>query len=196
MTSPLENLINLTAKLPGLGKKSATRIALHLLKNREKLMHPLADAIIATEASIKTCEICGNYDISSPCHICVDEKRDKSTIMVLEDVSDLWAINRGRIYNGVFHILGGALSAMDGVGPDKLNIASLLAKVSSGEVKEVILATNATMEGQTTAHYLSQRLQEFNIKITRLAQGVPLGGEIEYLDEGTLLTALNSRRDF
>ncbi len=196
MTSPLENLINLISKLPSLGKRSATRITLHLLKNGEKLMQPLANAILEAEKSIKTCEICGNFDIISPCSICIDEKRDKSIIMVLEDVSDLWAINRGRIYNGVFHILGGALSAMDGVGPDKLNIASLLSKVSTGEVKEIILATNATMEGQTTAHYLSQRLQEYNIKITRLAQGVPLGGEIEYLDEGTLITALNSRRDF
>lgn len=194
--SPLENLINYISRLPGLGKRSASRIALHLLKNREKLMQPLANSILETAEKIKTCEVCGNYDVTPICNICSNEKKDHSVIMVVEDVSDLWAINKGGIYSGVFHVLGGVLSAMDGVGPDKLNIMSLFSRIQKGGVKEVILATNATMEGQTTAHYLSQRLHEMNIKITRLAQGVPLGGELEYLDEGTLLTALNSRRDF
>ncbi len=195
MNSPLDNLINYISRLPGLGKRSARRMALHLLKNREKLMVPLANSILETAEKIQTCESCGNYDMTSPCNICSNLKRDHSTILVVEDVSDLWAIEKGGIYSGIYHILGGVLSAIDGVSPDKLNIKSLFDRVIAGDVKEVILATNATMEGQTTAHYLSQKLQDLGTKTTRLAQGIPLGGELEYLDEGTLLTALNSRTD-
>lgn len=195
MNSPLENLINYMSRMPGLGKRSARRMALHLLKNREKLMIPLATSIIETAEKIQTCETCGNYDMMSPCNICSNVKRDHSLILVVEDVSDLWAMEKGGIYSGVYHILGGVLSAIDGVSPDKLNIKSLIERSADGTVKEVILATNATMEGQTTAHYLSQRLLESGVKTTRIAQGIPLGGELEYLDEGTLLTALNSRRD-
>ncbi|HCR85408.1 MAG TPA: recombination protein RecR [Alphaproteobacteria bacterium] len=191
----LELLINYISKLPSVGKRSAKRIALHLLKNKENLMFPLAKAITDTAQNIKKCSECGNYDISEICNICSNEKRNHEQVCVVENVEDLWAIERGNIYNGVYHILGGALSAIDGISPDDLNLKTLLAKIQAGKVKEVILATNATIEGQTTAHFVSGKLRQYNVKISRLAFGIPLGGELDYLDEGTLLTALETRRE-
>ena len=158
-------------------------------------MFPLAKAITDTAQNIKKCSECGNYDISEICNICSNEKRNHEQVCVVENVEDLWAIERGNIYNGVYHILGGALSAIDGISPDDLNLKTLLAKIQAGKVKEVILATNATIEGQTTAHFVSGKLRQYNVKISRLAFGIPLGGELDYLDEGTLLTALETRRE-
>ena len=192
--SDLEQLIKRFGKLPGLGGRSARRIVLHLLKQRESLMQPLADALIKTANSTLTCETCGNLDTASPCHVCMDAKRDESILCVVEDVADLWALERGRIFPGRYHVLGGVLSAIDGIGPDQLNIASLLTRAVHPEVKEIIIATNATVDGQTTAHYLSERLRDAGVKITRLAHGMPIGGEMDYLDEGTLHAALDARK--
>ncbi len=180
--------------MPGLGKRSAKRVALHLLKNKETLMLPLAKSLTDAAASIKTCSECGNYDVTSPCHICVDVKRDKTTICVIENISDLWAMQRGNVYNGLYHVLGGALSALDGVGPDDLRINQLLERIENNDVKEIIIATNATLEGQTTAHYIMQSLTSTGVNITRLAHGIPLGGELDYMDEGTISTALKARK--
>ena len=194
MQNDLEKLITLISKLPSIGKRSAKRVALHLLKNRETLMPQLAQSILDTATSIKKCVSCGNYGSQDLCNICSDEKRDKSTACVVENVEDLWAIERGNIYKGVYHILGGTLSAIDGVGPDELNINSLDKKISKGEIKEIIIATNATIDGQTTAHFVANKIKDSGVKISRLAFGIPLGGELDYLDEGTLLTALETRR--
>ncbi len=190
----LEKLINQIAKLPGIGKRSARRVALHLLKNREALMLPLAESIRAAAASIKTCSCCGNYDVMDPCAICTDVKRDKTTICVIENVSDLWAMDRGGIYNGQYHILGGVLSAIDGITPDDLKIDRLIKRVSAEGIKEVVIATNATMEGQTTAHYIANNLHGTGVSVTRLGHGIPLGGELDYMDEGTISTALQTRK--
>jgi len=189
----IERLIQLLAKLPGLGPRSARRAALELLKKREALMEPLAQAMRVAAAAIKTCEICGNLDTSSPCALCCDPRREGRTLCVVEDVADLWALERAGVFRGRYHVLGGALSALDGVTPERLNVSSLIARVQEG-VDEVILAMNATVEGQTTAHYLLDTLAASGVKVTRLAHGVPVGGELDYLDEGTLSAAFKARR--
>jgi recombination protein RecR len=189
----IERLIQLLAKLPGLGPRSARRAALVLLKKRETLLEPLGAAMRDAAAAIRNCEICGNLDTASPCSLCRDVRRDPSVLCVVEDVADLWALERAGVFRGKYHVLGGALSALDGVTPEKLNLAPLLARVRNG-VDEVILAMNATIEGQTTAHYLVDALAPANVKVTRLAHGVPVGGELDYLDEGTLSAAFKARR--
>ena len=197
MENDLERLIAYIAKLPGIGKRSAKRTALHLLKNRENLMVPLSHSLKDTAESTITCEKCGNYDTSSPCVICMNEKRDHTTICVVEDVSDLWAMERGGIYRGLYHILGGVLSAIDGIGPEDLKIDILEKRVIDENINEIIIATNATIEGQTTAHYINNRFAEKSdsLKVTRIAHGIPLGGELDYLDEGTISTALQARKE-
>jgi recombination protein RecR len=189
--SEIERLIQLLAKLPGLGPRSARRAALALLKKRDTLLEPLAGAMQDAAAAIMSCETCGNLDTKSPCAICVDTRRDGHVLCVVEDVADLWALERAGVFRGRYHVLGGALSALDGVTPEKLNVAGLVERVKQG-VDEVILAMNATVEGQTTAHYLMDLLTE--VKVTRLAHGVPVGGELDYLDEGTLSAAFKARR--
>jgi len=189
----IERLIQLLAKLPGLGPRSARRAALVLLKKREALLEPLGSAMREAAAAIRTCEICGNLDTESPCALCRDPRREASILCVVEDVADLWALERAGVFKGKYHVLGGALSALDGVTPEKLNMTSLLNRVRNG-VDEVILAMNATVEGQTTAHYLMDALAASNVKVTRLAHGVPVGGELDYLDEGTLSAAFKARR--
>jgi recombination protein RecR len=192
----IERLIQLLGRLPGLGPRSARRVALHLLKKREALMQPLSTALADAADAIRPCSICGNLDTTDPCSICIDPKRDATLLCVVEDVGDLWAMERGRIFPGRYHVLGGTLSALDGVGPDELNIAALVQRVGAGEVREVIVATNATVDGQTTAHYLSDRLADLGVPVSRLAHGVPVGGELDWLDDGTLAMALKARRAF
>jgi recombination protein RecR len=189
--SEIERLIQLLAKLPGLGPRSARRAALALLKKRDTLLEPLADSLREAADAILTCEVCGNLDTQSPCAICSDPRRDSHLLCVVEDVADLWALERAGVFRGRYHVLGGALSALDGVTPERLNVVRLLERVKQG-VDEVILAMNATVEGQTTAHYLMDLLGE--MKVTRLAHGVPVGGELDYLDEGTLSAAFKARR--
>ncbi|HKY18486.1 MAG TPA: recombination mediator RecR [Rhizomicrobium sp.] len=189
--SEIERLIQLLAKLPGLGPRSARRAALALLKKRDTLLEPLADSLREAADAILSCETCGNLDTQSPCAICSDTRRDPHLLCVVEDVADLWALERAGVFRGRYHVLGGALSALDGVTPDRLNVGKLLERVKLG-VDEVILAMNATVEGQTTAHYLMDLLGE--MKVTRLAHGVPVGGELDYLDEGTLSAAFKARR--
>ena len=189
----IERLIQLLSKLPGLGPRSARRAALALLKKREVLLEPLGAAMRDAAAAIKTCEVCGNLDSVSPCSLCSDARRDRQVLCVVEDVADLWALERAGVFRGKYHVLGGVLSALDGMTPEKLNVAPLIGRVKSG-VEEVILAMNATVEGQTTAHYLMDTLEPTGVKITRLAHGVPVGGELDYLDEGTLSHAFKARR--
>ncbi|HVT25222.1 MAG TPA: recombination mediator RecR [Rhizomicrobium sp.] len=189
----IERLIQLLAKLPGLGPRSARRAALALLKKREALLDPLTAALRDAAAAIRTCETCGNLDTTSPCSICRDPRRDSHVLCVVEDVADLWALERAGVFRGKYHVLGGALSALDGVTPERLNVPQLMARVGEG-VDEVILAMNATVEGQTTAHYLMDALEPKGVKVTRLAHGVPVGGELDYLDEGTLNAAFKARR--
>jgi recombination protein RecR len=190
----IERLIQLLGRLPGLGPRSARRVALHLLKKRETLMQPLSAALADAARAIRACTTCGNLDTVEPCSICADPGRDSGLICVVEDVGDLWAMERGKIFRGRYHVLGGSLSALDGIGPDELNVAGLVRRVAAGGVREVILATNATVDGQTTAHYLAERLSEHGVPVTRLAHGVPVGGELDWLDDGTLATALKARR--
>jgi recombination protein RecR len=195
MSGPeIERLIQLLGRLPGLGPRSARRAALHLLKKRETLMQPLSSALADAAGAIRACSVCGNLDTVDPCSICADSQRDAGLICVVEDVGDLWAMERGKIFAGRYHVLGGTLSALDGIGPDELNIAGLIQRVTSGAVREVIVATNATVDGQTTAHYLAERLAETKVPLSRLAHGVPVGGELGWLDDGTLATALKARR--
>ena len=194
MTSDVERLIQLLAKLPGLGPRSARRAALHLIKRKDSLLTPLARALADAAVNIRICSVCGNVDMSDPCALCRDERRDPATICVVEDVADLWAIERTGAYKGRYHVLGGTLSALEGRGPDELGIARLVARVAEQRIAEVILATSATVEGQTTAHYIAERLEPSGAAVTRLAHGVPLGGEINYLDDGTLSAALKARR--
>ncbi len=191
----IERMIQLLARLPGLGPRSARRAALHLIRKREELLGPLADAMRVAKEKIVTCSICGNIDTSDPCAICSDPRRDGSTIMVVETIGDLWALERANILSARYHVLGGALSPLDGVGPDDLNISKLVGRVAEGGVREVILAVNATVDGQTTAHYITEMLAHLGVKCTRLAHGMPVGGELDYLDEGTLAAALRSRTD-
>lgn len=190
----IERLIQLLARLPGMGPRSARRAALHLIKKREALMLPLGGAIQRAADNIRTCSSCGNLDTSDPCGICEDPKRDPSVICVVEEVGDLWALERSGAFKGRYHVVGGTLSALDGRGPDQLNIASLRGRVAEGAVSEIILALGATVDGQTTGHYIAETLADSGVKISRLAHGVPVGGELDYLDDGTLTAALQARR--
>jgi len=190
----IERLITLLARLPGLGPRSARRAALQLIKRRESLLEPLAKAMDEAARTIRSCSACGNLDTADPCQICADERRDAATICVVEDVADLWALERTGAFRGLYHVLGGTLSAIDGVGPDELRIPALAARAAAEGVREVILATNLTVEGQTTAHYITEKLAGADVSVTRLAHGVPVGGELDYLDDGTLTAALRARR--
>ena len=191
----IESLVALLAKLPGLGPRSARRAALYLLKRRDSIMQPLARALDETASNIKVCKICNNLDVFDPCQICTSGKRERSIICVVEDVGDLWAMERVAGFRGLYHVLGGTLSALDGIGPDDLAIGNLVERASNDEVTEVIIATNATVDGQTTAHYIADVLADANVTISGLAHGVPVGGEIDYLDEGTLGAALKARKE-
>jgi recombination protein RecR len=190
----LDHLISLLAKLPGLGPRSARRAALHLVKKREALLVPLARALAEAAETVRPCSVCGNIDTADPCAICADGRRDPSVLCVVEDVADLWALERAGVFRGRYHVLGGTLSALDGVGPDDLNIARLVARARAPQVREVILATNATVDGQTTAHYIADRLKDCDVAVSGLAHGVPVGGELDYLDDGTLGAAFKARR--
>jgi len=191
----IERLIQLLARLPGLGPRSARRAALHLINNKDTLLVPLARAMTEAGEAIRLCSTCGNVDTSDPCGICTDPKRDPRTLCVVEQVADLWALERTGSFKGRYHVLGGVLSALDGIGPEDLSIGALVDRVGAGDgVEEVILATNLTVDGQTTAHYISEPLAATGAKVTRLAHGVPVGGELDYLDDGTLSAALASRQ--
>ncbi|KQO60952.1 recombination protein RecR [Methylobacterium sp. SD274] len=192
----IERLIQLLARMPGLGPRSARRAALHLIKKREALLAPLAEAMQVASERIVVCQECGNVDTSDPCTICRDASRDPSILVVVEDVSDLWALERSGAVTARYHVLGGVLSALDGVRPEHLNLASLVDRAGNGDVREIILALNATVDGQTTAHYVTESLAHHGLKVTRLAHGVPVGGELDYLDEGTLSAAIRSRTAF
>ncbi len=195
MASPeIEALTQALARLPGLGPRSARRAVLHLLKRRETALSPLLRALELVEERLSSCHVCGNIDTSDPCAICNDPRRDSRALCVVEEVADLWALDRSRLFPGRFHVLGGRLSALDGVRPEDLSVDRLVSRISAGGIDEVVLATNATLEGQTTAHYIAERLEGFPIRLTRLAHGLPVGGELDYLDEGTLAQALRARR--
>jgi recombination protein RecR len=192
----IERLIQLLARLPGLGPRSARRAALHLIKKREALMTPLASALKTAIDAVQVCKTCGNIDTQNPCTVCIDPRRDSTIICVVADVADLWALERASATQGRYHVLGGTLSPLDGVGPQDLNIDSLIARAHDPAVNEIIIALNATVDGQTTAHYITDLLQDANVKVTRLAHGVPVGGELDYLDEGTLAAAMRQRTLF
>lgn len=192
--SDVERLIRQLAKLPGLGPRSARRAALHMIQHKETVMLPLAEALAETAEAVGVCGTCGNIDTTDPCAICTDMRRDPASICVVEQVGDLWALERASAFRGRYHVLGGVLSALDGVTPEDLNIESLIPRAATEAVTEIILATNATVDGQTTAHYLTERLEDCGVSITRLARGVPVGGELDYLDDGTLITAFASRK--
>ena len=192
----IETLINLLSRMPGLGPRSARRAVLHLVRKRESLLLPLADALQIARDSIVTCSTCGAIDTTDPCTICADPRRDDSVKCVVEDVGDLWALERAKATKGRYHVLGGVLSALDGVGPEDLSLAGLKTRCVTGVVKEVILATNATVEGQSTAHYIMDMLKGCDVTVSRLAHGVPVGGELDYLDDGTLAEAMKSRTEF
>jgi len=190
----IESLSASLARLPGLGPRSARRAVLWLVKNRESALPALLESLASVSETLVECSLCGNVDTCDPCHICADPRRDQRSLCVVEDVADVWALDRARLFPGRYHVLGGKLSALDGVGPEELNIAALLDRTASGGIDEVVLAMNATLEGQTTAHYLAERLEPHNVRITQLAHGLPVGGELDYLDEGTLAQALRARR--
>ncbi len=190
----IEALTGALARLPGLGPRSARRAVLHLVKKREGALVPLLAALQAVEERLATCSTCGNVDTTDPCAICADPRRDARALCVVEEVADLWALDRSRLFPGRFHVLGGRLSALEGVRPEDLAIDQLVRRVEAGGVDEVVLAMNATLEGQTTAHYIAERLERFPIRLTQLAHGLPVGGELDYLDEGTLAQALRARR--
>ncbi len=192
----IERLIQLLAKLPGLGPRSARRVALHLIRKREELLGPLADAMQVARERILVCSECGNIDTIDPCTICCDAGRDRVILVVVETVADLWALERAGAIRARYHVLGGTLSPLDGVGPDDLNLKLLVQRVTNGQIREVILAVNATVDGQTTAHYITDILSHTNARITRLAHGVPVGGELDYLDDGTLSAAIRQRTVF
>jgi recombination protein RecR len=195
MTSPeIDALTQALARLPGLGPRSARRAVLHLMKKRETAMAPLLRALEAVNERLSTCSICGNVDTTDPCGICADTRRDMRLLCVVEEVSDLWALDRSRLFPGKFHVLGGRLSALEGIRPEDLAIDKLVGRVAEGGIDEVVLAMNATLEGQTTAHYLAERLEGYPVRLTQLAHGLPVGGELDYLDEGTLAQALRARR--
>jgi recombination protein RecR len=195
MASPeIDVLTQALARLPGLGPRSARRAVLHLMKRRETSLIPLLRALESVADRLSTCGICGNVDTIDPCSICADPRRDARMLCVVEEVSDLWALDRSRLFPGKFHVLGGRLSALEGVRPEDLSIDRLVARVAEGGIDEVVLAMNATLEGQTTAHYLAERIERFPVRLTQLAHGLPVGGELDYLDEGTLAQALRARR--
>jgi recombination protein RecR len=190
----IETLIRQLARLPGIGPRSARRAVLAMLKRPETLLEPLAAALGQCAATVRTCSACGNLDVTDPCAVCLDPDRDRDAVAVVTDIDDLWAIERAGVFRGLYHVLGGTLSALDGRGPDDLGVARLLARIQARPALEVILALGATVEGQTTAHYLAERLRPFGCKVTRIAHGVPIGGELNYLDEGTLGAALRARQ--
>lgn len=192
----IERLVQLLARLPGLGPRSARRAALHLIKKRDELLGPLSEAMRIAHERIVTCSTCGNIDTSDPCTICRDPRRDPGLLVIVETVADLWALERAGLLSARYHVLGGVLSPLNGVGPDDLNIAGLLDRLREGNVREAILAVNATVDGQTTAHYIANLVSPLGVKTTRLAHGVPVGGELDYLDEGTLAAALERRTVF
>ena len=192
----IEALSQALARLPGLGPRSARRAVLHLMKKREAALQPLLAALNQVADKLSTCSICGNVDTSDPCGICSDPRRDPKSLCVVEEVSDLWALDRSRLFPGRYHVLGGRLSALEGIRPEDLSIDKLVKRVAEGGIDEVVLAMNATLEGQTTAHYLAERLEKFPIRLTQLAHGLPVGGELDYLDEGTLTQAMRARRPF
>jgi recombination protein RecR len=193
-TDQVERLIALLAKLPGMGRRSARRAALKLLRDPAGLMLPLAEAMRSTAAAVSPCRICGNLDAQNPCRVCTDPNRDQEMVCVVEGVADLWALERARVHRGLYHVLGGVLSALSGVGPEDLRVEELLSRVKTTDIQEVILALPATVDGATTAHYLHDRLRSSGITVTRLAQGVPMGGALDVMDDGTLAAALKSRR--
>ena len=190
----IEALSQALARLPGLGPRSARRAVLHLIKRRETALQPLLAALTTVAAKLSTCSTCGNVDTADPCAICRDPRRDDKALCVVEEVADLWALDRSRLFPGRYHVLGGRLSALEGVRPEDLAIDQLVSRVAAGGIDEVVLAMNATLEGQTTAHYLAERLERFPIRLSQLAHGLPVGGELDYLDEGTLAQALRARR--
>jgi recombination protein RecR len=196
MSSSLEDLVQLFSKLPGLGPRSARRAVFYILKNKDKLIPRLSNSLLSLKDELKDCLKCGNIDIIDPCNICNNYKRLKTKICVVEEVSDLWAIEKSNSFNGQYHVLGGVLSAIDGIGPEQLNITSLIKKSKDDNIDELILATNATVEGQLTAQFIAEQFSDTKILVTRLAQGIPLGGELDYIDEGTLNTAFSSRNKF
>lgn len=190
----IERLVQLLSRLPGLGPRSARKAVLSLLKRRNDLLLPLSDALQQAIEKISECPVCGNLDTVVPCSVCSDPRRDQSLIVVVEEVGDLWALERASIVSARYHVLGGHLSPLDGIGPEQLNVANLLARAQAPEVKEILLALNATVEGQSTAHYISDQLAATDVTVSRLAQGVPIGGELDYLDDGTLAAAFKARR--
>jgi recombination protein RecR len=190
----IEALSSALARLPGLGPRSARRAVLWLVKHRDNALPALLEALAGVSETLVECDTCGNVDTANPCGICADPRRDARSLCVVEEVSDVWALDRARLFPGRYHVLGGRLSALDGIGPEDLNIASLLGRVEGGDVDEVVLAMNATLEGQTTAHYIAERLEAHPVRVTQLAHGLPVGGELDYLDEGTLAQALRARR--
>ena len=193
-STEIEGLTQALSRLPGLGPRSARRAVLHLMKKREAALEPLLAALQAVSQKLSTCGTCGNVDTTDPCAICRDPRRDQRLLCVVEDVADLWALDRSRLFPGRFHVLGGRLSALEGIRPEDLAIDVLVSRVGAGGIDEVVLAMNATLEGQTTAHYLAERLEKFPVRLTQLAHGLPVGGELDYLDEGTLAQALRARR--
>jgi len=195
MASPeIEALVQALSRLPGLGPRSARRAVLHLLRKREAAMAPLLRALEAVNERLSTCSICGNVDTTDPCAICSDQRRDPRMLCVVEEVADLWALDRSRLFPGRYHVLGGRLSALEGIRPEDLSIDKLVTRIAAGGIDEVVLAMNATLEGQTTAHYIADRITQYPVRLTQLAHGLPVGGELDYLDEGTLAQALRARR--
>ena len=190
----LQELIHLFSKLPGIGPKSASRLVLFLLKNKEKLMYPLSRSLLSSGQSIKKCTTCGNLGVKLPCKICSDHKRNKSIICVVEDISDLWALEKTGSFKGLYHVLGGSLSALDNITPDDLMIKELIQRAENNNIKEIILALNSTVNSQTTLHYITEKLNGSNVKITKIAQGMPFGAELNYVDEGTITTAMKARK--
>jgi recombination protein RecR len=193
-TSDIDRLIQLLSKLPGFGPRSARRAALHLIKNRDALLKPLGVALEAAATNVQTCITCGNLDAVNPCGICTNIKRDKGLICVVEEVADLWALERTAIYSGLYHVLGGVLSPLDGIGPDDLTLSGLIERARTDDVTEIILATSATVDGKTTAHYITDAIVNLGVTVTALAHGIPVGGELDYLDDGTLSAAMKERR--
>ncbi len=193
-SSEIDALTQALARLPGLGPRSARRAVLHLLKKREASLTPLLHALALVDERLETCSTCGNVDTANPCSICADPRRDGRALCVVEEVADLWALERSRLFPGRFHVLGGRLSALEGIRPEDLTIDALVGRIGQGGIDEVVLAMNATLEGQTTAHYLAERIERFPVRVTQLAHGLPVGGELDYLDEGTLAQALRARR--
>lgn len=191
----IEKLIKIIAKLPALGSRSARRIVLHLLKKKDTVLLPLIDALQNMADNIKKCPICGNFDTQEPCAVCADKSRDTETLCVVQDVADLWAMERVGVYRGQYHVLGGILSALDGITPNDLNIESLFNRLNQGNIREVILALPATVDGQITNHYLLSRLKEYPLEVTTLAQGLPMGAELDYMDDGTIQLALSARKE-